>query len=331
MPVTVTGTYAIIMPVKDRLPLLREAVDSIERQTFRDWELILVDDGSGAEVTDWAGEACARDARIRWIERPGEVRPGPSSCRNLGARATGARYLIFLDSDDVLAPDCLEGRDRRVRERPELHMWVFQGERFDERPGDLGQPWRDFREQDDLRAFLTMVTPWCISGPVWEAETFHRIGGFDLELPSWQDLEIHVRALAMGVTYAKFDQRDHYIREPRIENGNISSQTLIYAETHVPAVRRMQARLQAADRLDRMSRLQLQGMILHICGKEVSRSGQAGLGWRCWHRAGTDGWNGLAAWLTGFAWLATCRRPRIRRLVEVPMRLIGGEVFPPRD
>ena len=96
--------YTIIVPVYNCLPFLSECVQSILQQSEPDFELLLVDDGS----TDGSGALCDSlaqgDSRIRVFHK---ANGGAASARNYGIdRATGS-YLLFVDGDDTIAPDCL--------------------------------------------------------------------------------------------------------------------------------------------------------------------------------------------------------------------------------
>ncbi len=88
---------------------LEEAIESVRAQTYTNWELLLVDDGS----TD-GSSACARrhaaaePGRVRYLEHPGRVNLGMSAARNLGIRGARGEVLAFLDADDVWRPDKLE-------------------------------------------------------------------------------------------------------------------------------------------------------------------------------------------------------------------------------
>jgi len=95
---------SVILPTWDRLPLLRKAIDSVRAQTFEDWELIVVDDGS-TDATH-AYVTGLGDDRIRLValSHGGNV----ARARNAGARAATADHLAFLDSDDVWLPRKLE-------------------------------------------------------------------------------------------------------------------------------------------------------------------------------------------------------------------------------
>jgi glycosyltransferase involved in cell wall biosynthesis len=101
-------TIAIILIFLDSGEFIAEAIESVLAQTFTDWELALVDDGSSDGSTGIAKDYAARDRRIRYVEHPGHANRGMSASRNLGARATTAPLLAFLDSDDVMEPDKLD-------------------------------------------------------------------------------------------------------------------------------------------------------------------------------------------------------------------------------
>jgi len=91
---------SIIVPVYNVEDYVGECIDSILRQTFRDYELILVDDGS----TDRSGEICdgyvAKDERIVLVHKENG---GVSSARNVGLRMARGNFLTFVDSDDFIA------------------------------------------------------------------------------------------------------------------------------------------------------------------------------------------------------------------------------------
>lgn len=93
---------SIIMPVYNVERYLREAVDSVVAQTFTDWELILVDDGSPDGSPAICDSYCARDSRIKvlHLENGGQGR-----ARNSGIKVAVGKYIGFVDSDDHIAPD----------------------------------------------------------------------------------------------------------------------------------------------------------------------------------------------------------------------------------
>src|SRR5512135_1311174 len=94
---------SIVVPTHNRLTLLRAAVASVRGQTWRDWELIVVDDGSTDGTRAFLQSL--RDPRITAVLQPhtGLV----ARVRNVGARAAAGAWLAFLDSDDLWAPEKL--------------------------------------------------------------------------------------------------------------------------------------------------------------------------------------------------------------------------------
>jgi glycosyltransferase involved in cell wall biosynthesis len=84
---------------------LAEALDSALAQTFQDFEIILVDDGSNDGSTELArGYARQHSAKVRYLEHPGHVNRGMSASRNAGAAAGSGELIAFLDADDVWEP-----------------------------------------------------------------------------------------------------------------------------------------------------------------------------------------------------------------------------------
>ena len=81
---------------------LAEAIASVRAQTFRDWELILVDDGSSDGSAGIARAAAEEDPRIRVLAHPGGANRGMSASRNLGLSDARGEFVAFLDGDDLL-------------------------------------------------------------------------------------------------------------------------------------------------------------------------------------------------------------------------------------
>ena len=96
---------SVIVPVYNVYPYLRDCVQSVQAQSYQNWELLLVDDGS----TDGSGELCdelaVEDGRIQVFHKPNG---GLSDARNHGMHHARGEYFCFLDSDDLLPENALE-------------------------------------------------------------------------------------------------------------------------------------------------------------------------------------------------------------------------------
>ena len=97
---------------------LRETLDSVRGQTYEDWELVIVDDGSSDDTLAIAQEYAAGDGRIRVVHQDNA---GGAAARNRGYAETDgeAPYVAFLDADDVYEPDALRTLVRALDEHPE--------------------------------------------------------------------------------------------------------------------------------------------------------------------------------------------------------------------
>ncbi len=102
---------------------LQEAVDSVFAQTHRDWELLLVDDGSTDDSSGIAQQIAERyPERVRYLEHPDHANRGRSAARNLGIHHARGQFVAFLDADDVWLPYKLERQLALMRSRSGVGM-----------------------------------------------------------------------------------------------------------------------------------------------------------------------------------------------------------------
>ena len=234
-------TVSIITPHFQRPALLAEMIRSVQAQTFQDWELLVVDDQS-AEA-DWESvRRHAVDSRITIVRRHTGLK-GPNTCRNLGLELCKGRFVLFLDSDDLLAPWCLEQRLEAFNDAPNEDFLVFQTLIFETSPGDRNQLWNCLDGMNDLERFLAASPPWCMTSPLWRRESILALGGLDPQLRYGTDSELHTRALVRKLRYRKFPTLlpDMFVRRdetPRF-NRTISPELLDAQIARVVAGRRL--------------------------------------------------------------------------------------------
>lgn len=97
--------FSITIPSYNRAYILDETLESIRNQSFEDWEVIIVDDGSKDNTADVIAKLSAIDSRIRYVYQDNAER---SAARNNGATHARGKYLLFLDSDDAFTPEHLQ-------------------------------------------------------------------------------------------------------------------------------------------------------------------------------------------------------------------------------
>ena len=195
----------VVIPHFNRSVLLHEAVESIREPEGVDVEIVIVDDGSTPE--ELAAIADLGDS-ARILTRTDGPK-GPSHCRNIGATAGTGNFLLFLDSDDLLAPGCIAGRLRQALAQPDADLWVFPAMTFQQSPSDGRFLWN---RMDDgtpaARRFMASDPPWHTSSPLWRRGSFLAIGGFNEKIFYGDDADLHMRALLSGLTARLFPDRE---------------------------------------------------------------------------------------------------------------------------
>ena len=127
---------SIVVPVYNAEKYLEETVESVRRQTYENWELLLVDDCSSDTSAEVMKRLAERDARIRPVFQP--QNGGAAKARNRGIREAEGGYIAFLDADDIWKPEKLEKELAFLREKDAA--FVFSGYEFaDEQARGLGK------------------------------------------------------------------------------------------------------------------------------------------------------------------------------------------------
>ena len=102
---------------------LEEAIESVFAQTYDNWELLLVDDGSTDKSTEIACRCAEKySKKVRYLEHDGHDNRGMSASRNLGVRNAKGKYICYLDGDDVWLPNMLEKQLAILQSQPQAAM-----------------------------------------------------------------------------------------------------------------------------------------------------------------------------------------------------------------
>lgn len=179
-------SVSVIIPTYNRRDFLAEAVASVQSQTYRDWELIVVDDGSEDGTR---GMVESLPGPLRFIS---QEHRGVSAARNRGLAEARGEWIAYLDSDDLWHPRKLEIQVRYVESHPEAvvtytdEIWIRRGVRVNQRA-------RHRKYSGDIFAYclsLCIVSP---SSALLRKDVLARAGGFDEDFPVCEDYDLWLR------------------------------------------------------------------------------------------------------------------------------------------
>lgn len=189
------ATVSIITPAYNSEAFLAESIRSVQAQTFDDFEMLIVDDGSIDGTAAIARQFGKHDARIRLLRQPNM---GISFARNAALARASAPVFALLDSDDVWKPTYLEEQLRVLDASPSAGVVsanaVNLGGIFD---GQLLRQVAPRVHRISLRSLIEEEASVCIMSIV-RREVYERIGGFDPALKSSEDYDFWLRASIAG-------------------------------------------------------------------------------------------------------------------------------------
>lgn len=192
---------SVVIPVYNVKDYLGKTLDCIIEQTYRTWELILVDDGSDDGSLEIAREYCEKDKRIRLYQRD-RLPKGAPSCRNMGLELAKGDYLIYLDSDDVIAPYCFKQRVEYI-EANDCDFAVFPMMGFYNKLFDAPGMSYGYKPQGEIIcALLARTLPFVVVTNIYKRQVLvdNKII-WDTNLKSYQDSDYNLQAIRSGMTY----------------------------------------------------------------------------------------------------------------------------------
>lgn len=200
---------SIIMPAYNVAPYIASAVRSALVQTFSDFELIVVDDGSKDNTAEIVKSLMREDGRVRLVQ---QANRGLAGARNTALRAARGDMFALLDSDDMWEPEFLAAQLAILEARPDVDIvtgngWYLEGPRH----GELARPYPDPRPDPVLASIIG--DEWSVFiMSVMRRRVYTAIGPYDEEMRSNEDYDFWLRAAVAGFTFARNDRPLGYYR-----------------------------------------------------------------------------------------------------------------------
>lgn len=211
---------SVIIPTYNRARLLKRSIQSVLNQTYQDFEIIIVDDGSNDNIEDVVNSF--NNDKIRYI-RHGENR-GPGAARNTGIELAESDYIAFQDSDDEWLPwkiekqmQCFEASSPQVGV-VYTGLWRVKGNKKFYIPSH-----RIAKKEGDIHDIICRCNFVAAPTAVVRKECFRKAGMFDEGLPQFEDWELWIRISR----YYQFK----YVNEPLIisyhTSGSVNEQGVL--------------------------------------------------------------------------------------------------------
>ncbi|MBI5571716.1 MAG: glycosyltransferase family 2 protein [Desulfomonile tiedjei] len=219
MPSDKPPFVSVIIPTFNRLELLKETVASVRQQTFRDFEIIVVNDGSGDGTTEWL----AAQTDLRVLEQENQ---GIATSRNNGAAIARGRWFAFLDHDDLWAPEKLEVQAKFVAANADVGLVATRHVRLGKHHG---RPRRAAWIKGDLLVKEFAESFIHTSSVMIRKEVFEEIKGFPPSYRFADEFDVWLK-IAAAYPIAYYDQPLVFIRfyESNTSHNRIGVRTDTY-------------------------------------------------------------------------------------------------------
>ncbi len=186
---------SVIIPAYNAMKYLPETLESVLKQTFTDFEVVIVDDGSSDNISEWANQII--DDRVRLISKHNQ---GTPVARNTGILNSSGEYIAFLDADDIWEASKLEKQVNYLDSHPLVGLVDVWTALIDENGNFMNQIINNNIEDDVRRIVIEACNAFIASGssPMIRRTCFDKVGLFDVEIKFAEDVDMWIR---IGIHY----------------------------------------------------------------------------------------------------------------------------------
>ena len=223
---------SVIIPTRNRSSLLERALKSVTAQTYKDWEIIIIDDAS-SDGTENA-VSVFQNGIIRYIRL--SERKGGAVARNTGIKEAKGEFIAFLDDDDEWLPEKLE-KQMNVILRDNSIALCYTGRQIKKEGNNFFGFSKKYSfhlpaSDDHFKSIMTDNFVGPSSSVLIKKEVLDSAGGFDENLPCYQDYELFIRILRNGKAYGINEGLVNYYIG-REEHVSLARENVIKAEGYL--------------------------------------------------------------------------------------------------
>ena len=198
---------SIIIPTYNRVKMLEKSIESVFAQSYKDWELIIIDDASNDETEERMKQLSSREKSVRYMRIPKIVGKGISEYLNIGLRNSKGEYIARIDDDDFWChKDKLKMQVEFLDENPEYVVVGGGVILVDENGTEL---FRYLKKETDeeIRRFALFSNPFTHATVMFRKETAMKLGGYRI-MKHVEDMELWLR---MGKVGKLYNMKEYFI------------------------------------------------------------------------------------------------------------------------
>ncbi|SEK90493.1 glycosyltransferase family 2 protein [Xaviernesmea oryzae] len=210
--------FSVVIPLYNRRSVIAATIDSVLQQTFQDFEIVIIDDGSKDQPEDVIN--AIKDPRIRLIRQPNA---GGSAARNHGIDEARGEFIAFLDSDDEFLPDHLSAAKTALDQAPGKNTVVYSPVIVDRGGGKTFiKPPRAIRPDEEMADYVMSDRGFVqTSGLIVPTEIARKVK-YRLGMPFGQDTDFAIRLFAAGCQF-KMTERPTVVWNDIADPGRVSA------------------------------------------------------------------------------------------------------------
>lgn len=205
---------SVIMPVYNGGKYFKEAVESISKQTYKDFELIIINDGSTDDSLQVLNKLAEGDGRIKIISRENK---GIVHSLNEGVKLSQGQYIARMDADDVSMPERLEKQINFMESNQDLVLCGTWAKKIDETGNKIGE-YKVPVTSSEIRKRILFHNPFIHPSVMFRKDVFENVGGYNSFFKYIEDYELWTRL----VFRHKTDNLPEMLLKYRIQGGQLT-------------------------------------------------------------------------------------------------------------
>ncbi len=213
------AAVSVIIPCYNQGKWIHEALDSLYIQTFKDFEIIVVNDGSTEPVTQKILGELESESRVRLITTENQ---GLAEARNTAIRESSGEFVFPLDADDKVAPTMLEKTVEYMRSHADVGIIYTQARLF----GEQNEAW----ELPEYRFPDILAGPMIYASALFRRRDWEQVGGYRSDMIyGWEDYDFWLSLISMGVEVYQIPEPLFYYRKTRGGMAGLSHEKMLYS------------------------------------------------------------------------------------------------------